>query len=236
MLENYRKVKVKEGKKSLYRLFQTTTILLMPIIIITLSLNLVFRSEEVFSYYLNESENLYNTNITLSNAEMSAKMGDFFLSFSDDVNINIDNGYSVDPVFNDKEEQFLLDFRDKLNFITLIGLGALVVEVIAYLYMIKRRGKEQLFLAYQLSMFVTGIITIALDILMFVSSLYKKSLGFVSAAHLSKKANLGILILNDDYSHFIGYTQTIFTVILALAFLYITYKLTRRKVLFVKQY
>lgn len=212
----------------LRKVYSILLMIIIPVLIVLIGLNFSMRSQEVFSYYLNDSQALDYTTLSLSSNELSEQLSDFSWGlFSDEIDITENAGYMDDPVFDDTEAEVLFDIRDILTKSFLLMMGLLGILVILYIYFIKKEYKDQLFFTCKVASVISIVASIVTTLVIASDSIVHRLYESYIGISLGKDSILRILFTKGDFAGAIAVAQLGIGLIALGILFYITWRLTK---------
>ena len=202
-------------------------VITVPIVIITLSQNIIFRLPDVYLFYFNDSQVIDNIYTSLTNSEMADGIAGFFNSFHpSEFQIYEDTGYDLQGIFDSGDSYNMLILKRALDICGILGIVALILTVAVYIFFLKEDEKKLLRNSFRISTGISVLLIAAQAVLMAVSQFRDGVCRLMGLRTLSDSSNLAI-ILGEDFWDMAGYFVTGMALIVLLIAIYTNYRLTK---------
>jgi hypothetical protein len=202
-------------------------VITVPVLIVTLSQNIVFRSSDIYLFYFNDSQVVDKINTSLSNGEMADGLASFMNSFRPEVfQIEEDTGYDLLGIFDARDSYNMLLLKGVLDIsMALCAISAILTTAI-YVYFIRNDEKKILRNAFKPAIAIGGILTIVQFAVFYFSDIRNSLFRGLGMRTLSTTSKLAI-ILCDDFWSMLAIFVTGLAIIVAGVVMYLHYRLTR---------
>ena len=202
-------------------------VITVPIVIITLSQNIIFRLPDVYLFYFNDSQVIDNIYTSLTNSEMADGIAGFFNSFHpSEFQIYEDTGYDLQGIFDSRDSYNMLILKRALDICGILGIVALILTVAVYIFFLKEDEKKLLRNSFRISTGISVLLIAAQAVLMAVSQFRDGVCRLMGLRTLSDSSNLAI-ILGEDFWDMAVYFVTGMALIVLLIAIYTNYRLTK---------
>lgn len=139
--------------KKLNILLTILVVFTTSLFILTAALNIASKSEEVYSYYFNDTRAVDKIYTDYTANEMAREISGFMKSWKpESFDIKEDTGYDMQSIFDDNEGYNMMCVKKvvDINFVVLIA--SLILTVGIYYFLLKKDKKSYLRLSYKISM------------------------------------------------------------------------------------
>ena len=134
----------------------------MAVFMLSVSHNLVLRSANLYGFYFNDSKVVSKIYTNYTNNQMADLISDEMGLFNKEpFQIEEDNGYDTDELFDEAESEIMTKVRHLLNLSALSGLICFAVSVAIFTYFIKNGKKKIMSDMYKISLVLTIGLTFA---------------------------------------------------------------------------
>lgn len=149
-------------------------IIAIPILILTLSQNVIFRLPDAYLYYFNDSQCLSELYITMSNSEVADALTDLINTVrpdTDTFNIYVDTGYDKLGIFESRDSYNLLVLKCALDMGFLLGILSLAALIIVYAFLLRNQEKKMLRVSFKIGAAIAGVLIVLQAALFSMTSL-----------------------------------------------------------------
>ena len=128
----------------------------IPLLIISFSQNTVIKSEEVYSFYFNDSRAVDKIYTEYTANDMARKFSAFMKSWSpEEFKVEEDTGYDVESVFTEDEGYNMMRVKHVVDINFFIMIGSLLITAFIYFWLLHTDKKQVLRRSYLVSMLLT---------------------------------------------------------------------------------
>ncbi|MGF6375199.1 hypothetical protein M2140_000233 [Clostridiales Family XIII bacterium PM5-7] len=208
-------------------------VVLLPIMIVVLSSNLIVRMSEPYVYHFNDSQVVNEIPFNVTGAEIASSIADYWSPFEDkDFQVYETNGAYKEPIFVEEEQEIMAKAKVFLNIELAIGVAALIISALIYIYLWRKGFKK----ALRNRFYVSAGVTVALLIIQGVCWYMKPFRAWLYDSLIGIKLTEASMTLQTILSGSFFQTYVLFATILGVAVLavltYINYKLTKPERIF----
>lgn len=199
----------------------------VPVLIITLSQNLIFRLPDAYLFYFNDSQVVDGLYTSLSNTEMADALADFMNSFHpENFQIEEDTGYDKLGIFDARDSYNMMILKGALDVSAALGIIAAILTIAIYIYFIKNDEKKMLRTAFKPGIAIAfGLI--AVQFMGFYSDGMRGGLFKILGMRTLVEASKLQMIMGDDFWRMLAVFITAIAVAVSGVLWYIHYRLTR---------
>ncbi len=202
-------------------------VIMIPVLVITLSLNIGFRLPDVYLFYFNDSRVVDGLYTSLSSTEMADALADFMNSFRpEEFQVMEDTGYDQLGIFDGRDSYNMLMLKSVIDITSMLCVVALILLVIIYAVNIKNDEKKVLRIAFWpaagLTVILSGLLFMAVHLENIREGLFRL-IGMRTWADGSKLAEL----LSGDFWGMMAIFLLAISLILTGLVAYLHYRLTR---------
>ena len=136
-------------------------IIAIPILILTLGQNLIYRMPDAYLYYFNDSQCLDKLYLSMSNSEMADALTDLLNTFRpdpDQFNIYVDTGYDQLGILDSRDTYNLLMMKNALDLSALLCGAALILTAAGFFFLLRNDEKKKLRISFQIGAFLSGVL------------------------------------------------------------------------------
>ncbi len=203
----------------------------LPLMIVCLVANLVFRLPDVYEYSLTSSNILQNTSLSTTKEEVQKAFSDFMQGKTDELKLIEKTEYKPEDIFSKEDKEAMKSLRTFLNVLLVIGLFSLFITFVVYFFMIRWRVKGIFMDRYKQSLWVFIGVEILNVTIKFVDPLWKHIYGLFMRTSFKEGDNM-VLLLGDAFPKQVALFELIVgSVVMALVG-YLTWSVAGRKKLF----
>ena len=126
---------------------QIVLMIAIPILILTLSQNIIYRLPDAYLYYFNDSQCLDEIYVSMSNSEMADALTDLLNTFRpdpDQFNIYVDTGYDQLGILDSRDTYNLLMMKNALDLSALLCGAALILTAAGFFFLLRNDEKKKL--------------------------------------------------------------------------------------------
>ncbi len=207
------------------------TIISIPLMIIALSVNIVFRTPDVYQYNLKATQSVEQINVLIEEEKLVNLIGDFMLGKTDEFVLMEEVEYKPEDIFTPLDKEFMRDFRNIIDLFAFIGIAMFIITGVVYFFLIRWRKKETLMKSVKRGGWMLLLLLIFNDLTFLVSPLWKVTWGKLLPGALPE----GDLLLALFEEKFMVHVTVFHTVIVGILFgllFYATWKVAGKRKLF----
>ena len=202
-------------------------VITVPIVIITLSQNIIFRLPDVYLFYFNDSQVVGSIYTSLTGSEIADGIAGFFNSFRPaEFQIYEDTGYDLQGIFDSGDSYNMLILKRGLDVSCILGVAALIFTVAIYIFFLKKEEKKTLRKTFRISLGISVVLIFAQAVVMSADNLRAVTCKLLGLRTLAEDSNL-LAILGGDFWNMAVYFITGMAVIVLLLVTYANYRLTK---------
>jgi hypothetical protein len=205
-----------------------------PLMIIILSLNIVLRVPETYTYYYNDSQVTSSLGTNTSGSEFAEEITGYFNSFSkSEFQVYEKNGEYLDPVFDQDEQVVMKKAKHILSTSMYGGIFCALISFSSYFYLYKKGRKDILRTGGKIACILAELLSIAVFIVMQLKGpmnyLFKRLIGVYPA-----KESLLRILMGSPFEKTASIFFIFLATILVAIFLYFHLKRTKAPRIFSK--
>jgi hypothetical protein len=203
----------------------------MPIMIITIALNVTMRLPDSYDFNMSSSEILDTMTTQIDQQTLSNLFGDYMQHRTDVFQMKQNTSYNPQNVFNAADQKFMYNIRHSLDMTAAIAILAVIITGLAMFFLIRWRKHEIHMKAFKRGAVIFFILTALNTAVKLITPLFDKLIdpirgtGFVEGDPL-------ITILSAGFTK----TETMFELLISCVFLgvlaYVTWQVAGPKRLF----
>ena len=204
-------------------------IIAIPILILTLSQNLIYRLPDAYLYYFNDSQCLDKLYLSMSNSEMADALTDLVNQFRPDpenFNIYVDTGYDKLGIFDSRDAYNLMMMKKALDFSGLFCILSLILVAAVYIFLLRQEEKKMLRTSFVIGAVIAGILTVVQAIVLPAASLREWLFTVIGVRPFYEDSALSMILTDDFWSMITVFLTGISFIIMGIV-TYIQYRLTR---------
>ncbi|MGN0718590.1 MAG: hypothetical protein ACI4LQ_02145 [Anaerovoracaceae bacterium] len=204
-------------------------IIAIPILILTLSQNLIYRLPDAYLYYFNDSQCLDKLYLSMSNSEMADALTDLLNRFQPDpetFNIYVDTGYDELGIFDSRDAYNLQMMKKALDMSTLFCIISLILVTAVYVFLLRQEEKKMLRTSFVIGAVISVILMIAQAVVLPASAMRERIFTVIGVRPFYEDSALS-MILTDSFWNMITVFLTGMSLIVMGIAAYIQYRLTR---------
>lgn len=199
----------------------------LAVFIVTMAQNITVRTSSTYTFYFNDTRVVDRVASGYTNSEMSDEICGFMNSWRPkEFQIKEDTGYDLEGIFDEADSDNMLAAKKAADISLLLCIVSGIITVSIYVYFLKNDFKLVLRKRLRISAALTGAFLIGEMFLIHT----EKGIGWlksmVGIKPLGEHSALDIL-LGGDFIGMAGNFLLAYTVILALAAIYLTLVLTK---------
>ena len=204
----------------------------IAVFIITLSVNMVFRSELVYNFYFNDTRAVDKIYTTLSSSEMAGEIAGFMNSWKPETfDVQEDTGYDMESVFTKEEGENMMAVKRALDISCIICLVSFIVTAAIYVHFLRAGKKKVLSDMFKVGIIMTLLIT-GLEMLVIATNQGRDRLfGYIGIEAMGAESQL-LKLLGVDFLNMAAIFLAIITACVMAATIYAHYMLTKPPRLF----
>ncbi len=207
-------------------------VITVPIILITLSQNIIFRVPDVYAYYFNDSQVVDKLYTSVTNAEMADGIASFLNHLSEtEFQIYEDTGYEQLGIFCSGDSYNMLMLRHALTASGVMCIVGLLITIAIYGYFIKRNNKKPLRISFIISMILT-LALFALETCTFSIETMREGFFRLIGVRTASSSAEFLTIMDDGFWAMISVFLGGMTLIMILLAVYIHFSVTRKTKMF----
>ena len=200
--------------------------------IISLSQNMIFRSELVYNFYFNDSRAVDKIYTTLSSSEMAGEIAGFMNSWNPEkFEVLEDTGYDMESVFTEEEGRNMMAVKRALDISALVCIVSLILTVSIYVHFLKDGKKKVLSDMFKVSMAATLFMAGAEMLVMATNQGRDRIFKYVGITPMGEESQL-LELLGVDFLNMAAIFLIMMTVIVTAAAIYVNYLVTKPPRLF----
>lgn len=202
-------------------------VILIPILVLTLGQNLVFRLPDAYLYHFNESQCVDRLYISTSNSQMADAIAEYMNSFDGELfQVEEDTGYDKIGIFDSRDSYNMAVLKRMVNMSGILTIVSAVLLGAIYFMFIGNDEKETLRKLFRVGAGITlGLIPIQ-SILTVTPAVRNGIFRFYGMRSFGEKSNLMIIMGDDFWSVFMWFLTGLTLIVLAVTW-YIHYRATR---------
>ena len=211
------------------RICSIIVVILIPVLIVTLSLNVVFRIPDAYLFHFNDSQCVDKLYVSLSNADMADAISGFmntFHPYPEEFQVEENTGYDWIGIFDSRDSYNMLVLKRALDISGLACLVSLILTAAIYALFIREQEKKALRRSFNLGG-ALSIVLISVEMFLFsaenVRSNFLRMLGQRPPA---ADSNLELLMGEGFWGVILVFLLVVSMVVFGVT-AYISYRLTR---------
>ena len=202
-------------------------VIMVPVLIITLSHNIIFRLPDMYLFYFNDSQAVDGLYTSLSNSEMADALADFMNSFRPETfQVEEDTGYDKLGIFDTRDSYNMLVLKGALDVSMALCIVAGILLIAIYVYFIKNDEKKMLRSAFKPALAIGAVLTAAQFCAFRFEHMRMGLFRILGMRTLAESSKLAAIMGDDFWSMFAVFVTAAAVVIIGLVW-YIHYRLTR---------
>ncbi|MDD6815718.1 MAG: hypothetical protein PUE84_04655 [Firmicutes bacterium] len=204
-------------------------IIAIPILIMTLSQNLIYRLPDAYLYYFNDSQCLNKLYLSMSNSEMADALTDLLNRFRPDpetFNIYVDTGYDELGIFDSRDAYNLQMMKKALDMSSLFCIISLILVTAVYVFLLRQEEKKMLRTSFVIGAGISVILMIAQAVVLPAPAMRERIFTVIGVRPFYEDSALS-MILTDSFWNMITVFLTGVTLIILGITTYVQYRLTR---------
>ena len=195
--------------------------------LITLSLNIVFRLPDGYLFYFNDSQVLDKLYTSLTNSEMASAIAEFMNKINpSEFQVEEFTGYDKLGIFDAGDSYNMLIMKRMLDISAVLCIVTFILAVGIYIYYIKNDNKKILRNGFKISMGVTSVLFVVQIMVFSVTGMREAFFRLIGLKSLPDTSKL-MVIMGDDFWSVISVFLAIVTIIVILLAVYIHYRFTK---------
>lgn len=204
-------------------------IIAIPILILTLSQNIIFRLPDAYLYYFNDSQCLSELYIDMTNSEVADALTDLINTAGPDAdkfNIYVDTGYDQLGIFESRDSYNLLVLKRALDLGTLLCILSLAAVTVIYVFLLKHQEKKMLRVSFKIGAAIAGVLIVLQAVLFSMTPLREWIFTVIGVLPFHEDSALSVM-LSSGFWNMATVFLTFAAVIVLGAAAYVQYRLTR---------
>ena len=224
------------GEKFLVKIFNRfcsiILIFTIAVFIITLSTNMVFRSELVYNFYFNDTRAVDRVYTTLSSSEMAGEIAGFMNSWNPETfDVQEYTGYDMESVFTEEEGENMMAVKRALDISCILCIVSFILTAGIYVHFLRDEKKKVLSDMFKVSIVMTLIMTGFEMLVMSTHQGRDRLFEYIGIEAMGEESQL-LKLLGVDFLNMAVVFLSIVTVIVMAAAIYVNYMLTKPPRLF----
>ncbi|MBQ6899460.1 MAG: DUF1461 domain-containing protein [Firmicutes bacterium] len=204
----------------------------IAVFIISLSQNMIFRSEMVYSFYFNDSRAVDGIYTSLSSNEMAGEIAGFMNSWNPEKFEVLEfTGYDHESVFTEEEGQNMMAVKRALDISAIVCVVSLILTVSIYAHFIRDGKKKVLSDMFKISMVMTLLMAGAEMLVMATNQGRDRIFKYVGITPMGEESQL-LELLGVDFLNMAAIFLIMMTVIVTAVAIYVNYLVTKPPRLF----
>lgn len=204
-------------------------IIAIPILILTLGQNLIYRLPDAYLYYFNDSQCLDKLYLSMSNSEMADALTGLLNQFRPDTetfNIYVDTGYDQLGIFDSRDTYNLMMMKKALDLSGIFCILSLILVTAVYVFLLRQEEKKMLRTSFVIGAVIAVILMIAQAVILPTTAMREWIFTIIGVRPFYEDSALS-MILADGYWGMITVFLTGVTLIILGIATYVQYRLTR---------
>lgn len=203
----------------------------ITVLVLALGSNFVLRSANMYQYTLDASQLLSGSSSVVKEEDVVKVLGDYMQHKSSRVYLMSNAEYNAHNVFDKQANVVMHRLRRGADVMAAAGIGALVLTVVCYFFLIRWRRKKEHMQYFRYTVIIAGAVCAGLALTKAAAPLYHLLWGRFFGG--SPKDDVLIsLIINQDFFRQEGIIELIVDAVLLAVFGYITWEIAGNKRLF----
>ena len=204
----------------------------ISVFIITLSLNMVFRSELVYNFYFNDTRAVDKIYTTLSSSEMAGEIAGFMNSWNPETfDVQEYTGYDMESVFTEEEGENMMAVKRALDISCIVCIVSFILTAGIYVHFLRNEKKKVLSDMFKVGIIMSLILT---GLEMFVMATHQgrdRLFDYIGITAMGGDSQL-LKLLGVDFLNMAAIFVAVITVVVMAAAIYANYVLTKPPRLF----
>lgn len=218
----------------LKRISSIILVILIPLLILTLSQNIIFRTPDAYLFHFNDSQCVDRLYVSLTNSDMADALASFmntFFPYPEEFQVEDNTGYDWIGIFDSRDSYNMLILKRAVDISGIICIVSLILIVAIYAVMIRDQEKKTLRNSFMVGAVFSLILTVVQTVVFSAAGLRDSLFRLIGMRTPAEDSNLEI-IMGDDFWGIMSVFLTGITVIVFGVVFYIHYRLTRPPRLF----
>jgi len=122
-------------------------VILIPVLILTLSINVVFRVPDAYLFHFNDSQSVDQLYVSLTNSEMADAISSFmnkFYPYPEEFQVEEDTGYDWIGIFDSRDSYNMLVLKRALDISGIFCIVSLILTAAIHVLLIREGEKKAL--------------------------------------------------------------------------------------------
>ncbi|MGN1414532.1 MAG: hypothetical protein ACI4WY_09850 [Anaerovoracaceae bacterium] len=204
-------------------------IIAIPILILTLGQNLIYRLPDAYLYFFNDSQCLDKLYLSMSNSEMADALTGLLNQFrpdSDTFNIYVDTGYDKLGIFDSRDAYNLMMMKKALDLSSLFCILSLILVTAVYIFLLRQEEKKILRNSFVIGAVISVILMIVQAVILPTVSMREWIFTLIGVRPFYEDSALSMILTDGFWSMITVFLTGISLIILGIA-AYVQYRLTR---------
>lgn len=204
-------------------------VILIPVLIVTLSLNMVFRLPDAYLFHFNDSQCVDKLYVSLNNSEMADAISGFmntFFPYPEEFQVQEDTGYDWIGIFDSRDSYNMLVLKRALDISGLICLVSAILTGAIYVLLIREQEKKLLRKSFNAGGAASLLLIGAEMFVMSADNVRSNFLRMLGQRSPAADSNLEILMGEGFWGVMLVFLLLVTLVVFGIA-VYVSYRVTR---------
>lgn len=205
--------------------------MILPVIIISLSINVVLRGEFFYSIFFTKTEIAKEIPYEINGDELKVHFSDFMMHQKSSFMIKENNEYKPQDVFTQRSAQVMSSIREIADILLIVTIALLIVELAIVIYLYRQKEKRLIYESFESSVILFAVIML----LFAVSFLVKYVRGLIFKTFYGVRFEAGdvlIQIFKGGFATYFAVASIAVSILMMLGVFYLMNKFVSYRKMF----